>query len=190
MPQELPSIGAALARMQHLSATLDPQDGVACFNRMYLRATRAFDKSLTDGSFRDPEVMEALGAHFAGLYLQAVDAELKGDHVHPSWAPLFAARHDATLPRIRFALSGMITHINHDLPLAVVAVCRRCGITPNSKPFRADYLQMNRVLAQLEPEIRASFSATTSDTAVAAAIIRTWSRYALSALRSIAWVTS
>jgi hypothetical protein len=190
MPPSLPGIDAAIARMQDLSATLDPRDGVACFNNMYLRVTRAFAESLTDGTFRDPQLMEALGTHFASLYLEAVDADARGDLVAPSWAPLFAARHDTSVPQIRFALAGMITHINHDLPLSVAAICQRYGTSPSSSSLRADYRQMNRLLAHLEPEIRASLSQTVVRADAAEATIRACSRFAVSALRGLAWLTS
>ena len=40
-----------------------------------------------------------------------------------AWQPLFERRADPGIEPIQFALAGMNAHINHDLPLAVVATC-------------------------------------------------------------------
>src|SRR5271166_1223174 len=62
----------------------------------------------------------------------------------------------AILP-IQFALAGMNAHIEHDLPLAVIATCAARGCAPDSPGVHADYEKINDVLASVEEEIRRGF---------------------------------
>jgi hypothetical protein len=51
----------------------------------------------------------------------------------------------------------MNAHIEHDLPLAVVATCRSRGVTLRRRSVRQDYELVNDLLAEAESEIRRSF---------------------------------
>ncbi|WP_166028993.1 DUF5995 family protein [Streptomyces chilikensis] len=190
MPQGLQNLSTAIAQMRRIATMLDPDDGVACFNRMYLQVTTAFANSLASGHFHDPHFMETLGTNFADLYLKAVEADQEGRPVHPSWAPLFDARHDATIPAIRFAMAGMITHINHDLPLALVTTCQKHGANLASASIRADFLRINQVLYQLEPDIRSAVSRAPAHPGPKEAIKQVMARWSIAGLRNIAWSTS
>lgn len=139
-------------------------DGVAVFNRMYLTVTEGIAALLgADGgdaaghpprTFRDPVVMADLDVRFAGLWLDAHDADAAGRRVAPPWRPLFELRAAGCLP-VQYAIAGMNTHIEHDLPVAVVATCRAHGLEPED--VRADYAAVNDVLARVESRVRRSF---------------------------------
>jgi hypothetical protein len=87
---ELPaSIDEAIARMRQIDAALDPRDGIACFNHMYLKVTELVKQNITEGTFSDGPFLERMDVIFAGLYLRNVDAADAGRPVDPAWAPLF-----------------------------------------------------------------------------------------------------
>ncbi|GAA2740913.1 DUF5995 family protein [Terrabacter aerolatus] len=147
------SVDAVVARMQQIDGSLAPDDGVGDFNRMYLRVTELVRDHLVTGYFTDPAFVERLDLVFAGLYLDAVDAAAPD----PSWAPLFDVRREPGRVPIQFALAGMNAHINHDLPVAVVATCRQLGLTPDSPGVADDYQRVNELLAGVQEEVRRSF---------------------------------
>ena len=112
-----------------IDAELPTDDGVAVFNRMYLTVTERIAAVIADPpvdatTFRDPETMTELDVRFANLWLAAYDADAARRAVPPAWRPLFQARADGRLP-VQYAVAGMNTHIEHDLPIAVVGTCRR-----------------------------------------------------------------
>lgn len=144
--------------MRKIQRGLSPGDGVAVFNAMYLRVTEQVAADLEAGTtFADPEFMSELDVRFAGLWIEAYDAAEAGAKVPPAWAPLFEERHTRGVFPIQYALAGMNAHIENDLPLAVVATCRRRGVTPGRGSVRRDYEAVNDLLAGVEAEIRRSF---------------------------------
>ena len=58
---------------------------------------------------------------------------------------------------VQFALAGMNAHIEHDLPVAVVATCESRGTDPTSPGVREDHESVNDLLAEVEGGIRRSF---------------------------------
>jgi hypothetical protein len=176
--------------MEQLQAGLDPQDGVAAFNRMYLEVTKLVRDNLSAGFFGDPVAMAKLDVVFAGLYLNAVDAP---DRSTPkAWAPLFDQRERAHVESIQFALAGMNAHINHDLPLAVVLTCEQLGINPTSQPFADDYEKVTTLLCQVEEQVRQSYLsgiALRADREVSGVVtlIGNWS---IGAARKAAWANA
>jgi len=58
---------------------------------------------------------------------------------------------------IQFALAGMNSHIEHDLPVAVIRTCRQLGTSPERVEVHADYEAVNRLLAASESTVRRSF---------------------------------
>jgi hypothetical protein len=142
-------------RMREIDADLPRRDGIAVFNRVYLRVTELVRERLTDGFFDDPAFMERLDVAFAQLYLDAVDADRAGREPPPAWAPLLDARRRRGLVSIQFALAGMNAHINCDLAIAVVTTCGRA----RREPLRiaADYERVNDLLASVVRPIRQSF---------------------------------
>lgn len=145
--------------MREIDAALPAADGVAVFNRIYLRVTERIAAIIAlpgdeAARFRDAQVMADLDVRFAHLWLRAFDADAARRGVPPPWRPLFESRHGGRLP-VQYAIAGMNSHIEHDLPIAVVDTCRARGLTPAD--VRPDYEAVNDVLAQVEAPIRRSF---------------------------------
>ncbi|OBI67149.1 DUF5995 family protein [Mycobacterium sp. E796] len=149
------SVADVVARMRAIAAQLPSDDGAEVFNGVYLRVTEMMaDRLATKGVFHDDAFVTELDVRFAGYWFDAYDA---AGAKPKAWAPLFAARDTKGILPIQFALAGMNAHIEHDLPLAVIATCaaRRCS--PDSAGVHADYETINDVLASVEAEIRRSF---------------------------------
>lgn len=147
-----------LARMHAIDAALPAEDGVACFNRMYLQVTESVRSQVDTGDFADPEFMARLDVVFANLYFDAVNALSVSEDDQPvAWRPLLRLRDDGEIQPLQFALAGMNVHINHDLPLAVVATCLERSTAPTDGAHHADYEKVNTILDRLEPGIRQSF---------------------------------
>jgi hypothetical protein len=98
-------------------------DGRLAFHNTYLRTTEAVAGALRDGVFADPEWVDRWDVAFARLYLDALDADRRGEPVPEPWAVAFgAAAAQPDLPAVRHILLGMNAHINYDLPQALLAV--------------------------------------------------------------------
>ncbi len=153
-------VGEVVDRLREISLALPEGDGAAVFNRIYLSVTERIAIELESGStFRDKAFMAELDVRFAGLWFAAHDAAVAGNKVPSAWAPLFEERSTPGILDIQYALAGMNAHIEHDLPLAVVATCRSRGVTPRRRSVREDYEAVNDILALAESEIRRSFLA-------------------------------
>ncbi|WP_107773684.1 DUF5995 family protein [Nocardioides sediminis] len=154
------TVDEVIARMQEIDADLPAGDGVRVFNRMYLTVTERIAATLTDPgnphgtSFRNGPAMAELDVRFANLWLEAYDADAAGRQVTRAWRPIFEARRGGRLP-VQYAIAGMNTHIEHDLPVAVVDTCRALGLDPGD--LHDDYEAVNDVLAQVESGVRRSF---------------------------------
>lgn len=176
--------------MQAVDDALAASDGVAVFNHVYLRVTQLVLERLSGGSFHDDAFMAELDVRFAGLWFGAYDAP--AGVVPHAWAPLFEQRATAGLLPIQFALAGMNAHIEHDLPLAVVATCAARGRTPSSPGVHEDYETVNDLLAGVEAEIRRSFltdvaRAADDSLAPVAHLVSSWN---IDKAREIAWVST
>jgi hypothetical protein len=156
-PPPVTSVTEAIARMELIDATAPAGDGVASFNRMYLEVTQEVDKDLGQQFFADPVFMTRLDVTFANLYFGAVDAAGSPSAVPLAWRPLFERRGEAGIEPIQFALAGMNAHINHDLPIAVVATCTELGTTPAAGSHLADFQKVDRLLDAAEQSVRQSF---------------------------------
>lgn len=151
-------ISGVLERMAALDRTLAPTDGVAHFNRLYFRVTEAVLGAMRDATFKDAQWLEHLDVVFANLFFDAVRADAGGNPIPPAWAPLFEHRARAGSHPIQFALAGMNAHINHDLPLAVVATCREKGCSPDDdSPQHQDFTTANEILRATQAEVKAWF---------------------------------
>lgn len=145
--------------MEAIAAGLPAADGVAAFNHLYLAVTRDVGSAVAGAVFADLGYMTALDLAFAGLYFAAVDADAAAEKPARCWAPLFAARHDARIAPIQFALAGMNAHINHDLPVALVQTCAARGVEPTlGCPQHTDYESINAVLGEVEVRIKAEYA--------------------------------
>jgi hypothetical protein len=153
------TVDEVIARMREIDEELSTHDGVAVFNRMYLTVTERIAAILAGPgadptTFRDAQTMAELDVGFANLWLRAYDADAARRTVPPAWRPLFEARGGGRVP-VQYAVAGMNSHIEHDLPIAVVDTCRAHGLEPED--LHADYEAVNEVLAQVESPVRRSF---------------------------------
>jgi len=142
------AVAIVIERLREIDRALPASDGVAIFNAVYLRVTEQIAAELETGStFQDVEFMTELDVRFAELWLAAHDTAVAGGKIPSAWGPLFEERSTAGLFDIQFALAGMNAHIEHDLPLAVVATCRSRGVTPRRRSVRQDYEAIIGLLA-------------------------------------------
>lgn len=179
--------------MRSIEAVLPATDGVASFNRMYLEVTEDVGERVKAGYFDDPTFVSRLDVVFANLYFAAVDSLSGPASGYPAaWRPLLEARRTPGIEAVQFALAGMNAHINHDLPLAVVATCAEFGTAPDEGSHHADYTKVDALLDAAEQSVRESFEAPIErdiDRHLAAVedLIANWS---IDAARDVAWDTS
>ena len=153
------SVDDVIAGLRAIDAELPGDDGAAVFNRMYLSVTERIaailaERDAEETTFQDPVTMGRLDVHFAEFWLTAYDAAAAHRTVPPAWRPLFDARGGGRLP-VQYAIAGMNTHIEHDLPIAVVDICEAGRLEPEA--IHSDYEAVNGVLAQVESVIRRGF---------------------------------
>lgn len=193
MNEPVSTVQQVIGRLQAIDAELSPEDGAAVFNRMYLTVTEQVAARLqTPGLFRHPDFMTQLDVAFAAMWLAAYDSAAAGSQVPKAWAPLFEGRHEAALLPIQFALAGMNAHIENDLPLAVVDTCRAAGVDLNDPDVHADYQAINRVLADVEAEMRHSFLTGVAAQLDAALepVVHLVSCWDVEKARDAAWITA
>jgi hypothetical protein len=152
-------IDAVAAHMEAIAAPLDPGDGVARFNELYLAVTRAVALDTGADTFEAPGFISRLDVVFADLYFAAIDDSLAGRPVPKAWAPLFEKRHAKGIAPLQFAIAGMNAHINHDLALALVATSKEMGISlDRDSPQHRDYVVVDAVLQRVQDEIKERFT--------------------------------
>ena len=186
------SVAGAIARMEAIGASLPADDGLGCFNRMYLEVTRQVDSSLSAGFFADPAFMTQLDITFANLYFEAVDAADNPPAVPLAWQPLIEQRAHPGIEPIQFALAGMNAHINHDLPLALTGTCTTLATSPSAGTHQADYQKVDRLLDAAEQSVRQSFESApelAADRHLQAVcnLVGSWS---INSARDLAWNNS
>ena len=114
-------IDELIARMAAVGGPLESAgDKRRYFHATYQRTTIAVAEEISRGGFADGAWVEEWDVAFAGLYLDALEADLAGGRPSRPWATAFGA--PAGLPPLRHVLLGMNAHINYDLPQAIVAV--------------------------------------------------------------------
>ncbi len=149
-PSAPQSIGEVLAGMRAMDALFLDGDGLRWFHRLYLKVTEAVAARLAGGGFTNGTWLADLDVQFAGLYFDALRRQLSGQTAPGCWRALLDRRADAPVARIQFALAGVNAHINHDLPFAIVATCRRVGTAPrHGSTEYADYTALNATLNTL-----------------------------------------
>lgn len=156
LPGQATTVPGAIAAMEQIAASLPARDGVACFNDMYLSVTRDVGSRLGAGFFADPAFTSQLDVAFANLYFDAVNAAGDLSSVPLAWRPLVQARGHPGIEPVQFALAGMNAHINHDLPLAVVATCAALGTSPDAGAHHDDYQKVDTLLDAAEQSVRQS----------------------------------
>jgi hypothetical protein len=118
------SIDAVIARMREQLDELERRaDARTWFHQTYLRTTSAVAEEIARSGFTDNDWVEKWDVVFADLYLDALDASLRGDDVPAPWRVAFdAAASQPERPPLQHVLLGMNAHINYDLAQALVAV--------------------------------------------------------------------
>lgn len=159
-PQSPATIEDVIARMRAIDAELPTQDGVAWFNKLYLRVTERLKERSEEGGFQTPGFLERLDVVFADLYFRAYDAvEADAETAPKAWAPLFEARRKPAIAPIQFALAGMNAHINYDLPVGLVDACAQLGLKlETGTPHHADFEHVNELLVGVEQEVKQWFA--------------------------------
>ncbi|MCL7364447.1 DUF5995 family protein [Streptomyces ardesiacus] len=152
VPTAVLTVDTVLSRMRALDAALPPGDGLAVFNRVYLRVTEAVDRHIDGGRFTDPRAATALDVRFAERYLAAVDAAAEDRRPPACWRPLFQFRRHPGVRPLQFALAGVNAHIGHDLALAVVDTCRTLGCEPAD--LEDEFDRVGDLLVSLEERVR------------------------------------
>jgi hypothetical protein len=146
-PQSVPDV---IQIMQTIAATCIDGDGLKWFNWLYLQVTQAVEARLVSGEFADSNWLAELDVQFARLYFGAVKSALSGQPTAGCWEALFQRRNQTPIARIQFALAGINAHINHDLPLAIVANCRATSVAPQHGSTQYnDYTALNSTLNTL-----------------------------------------
>ena len=144
-------IDEVIERMAVLAEELrKDSDGRLAFHNTYLRTTEAVAQALRDGFFADPEWVDRWDVAFARLYLDALDADRRGEPVPEPWAVAFrAAAAQPDMPAVRHVLLGMNAHINYDLPQALLAVITDAEFgDPQVRARReADHRRIDEVLS-------------------------------------------
>ena len=152
-------IKAVEARMEAIAAPLAPEDGVACFNDLYLAVTRAVAREAGEDHYEDPAFISRLDVIFADLYFAAVKDAAAGGEIPKAWAPLFEKRATKGIAPLQFAIAGMNAHINHDLAGSLVDVMDEAGVGfDDGTPQHRDYLIVNKTLERVEGEIKARYT--------------------------------
>lgn len=188
---QLPDVPAVVAALRAVDADLAADDGVWQFNRMYLQVTELVDARISEGYFTNPIFMERLDVVFAHLYLDTLDADRTGRVLPQCWEPVLVSRRLPLAP-IQFAVAGMNAHINHDLPVALIATCEQLGLDAKSRAVRADYDKVNQILADVHEQVRRSFirsvvPAVEQELSPLLTLVGSWS---VNRARDAAWVNS
>ncbi len=153
-PDLLPAVQATpqtvadvVSIMQTIDALCIPGDGLKWFNLLYMQVTQAVEARVNANGFLDPSWMAELDVVFAGYYFRAVQTWLSGQSTPGCWQAIFSRRNLTCLARIQFALAGMNAHINHDLPQAVLDLCKSGNIEPrHSTTQYTDFTDLNSTL--------------------------------------------
>ncbi|HUK68244.1 MAG TPA: DUF5995 family protein [Streptosporangiaceae bacterium] len=151
------SVAETIARMEAIDAVTPPDDGLACFSRMYLEVTCEVNNELGQRFYADQVLTTMLDVEFANLYFDAVGAADKPATAPLAWRPLVEQRAETGIEPIQFALAGMNANINHDLPPAVVGTCTDLATPPTAGAHLADHQKVDRLLDTAEQSIRQSF---------------------------------
>lgn len=187
------SVADVVRVLDAIDRTCADGDGLKWFNRLYLGVTRAVQARVNAGGFSGPGWMATLDVRFARFYLDAIQTTLSGGvegKTPGCWQALFDRRDQAAIARIQFALAGMNAHINHDLPQAVLAVCRAGGIAPQhaSQQYN-DFTALNATLDSLIETAKAEMRLRLLGDALppVTSLEDTLAAWSISAAREAAW---
>ncbi|HWZ13582.1 MAG TPA: DUF5995 family protein [Acidobacteriaceae bacterium] len=144
------SVADVMRTMQSIDAACIDGDGLKWFNWLYLQVTQAAETRILSAGFSNPDWLAQLDVQFARLYFTALQSALDGAAAQQPpgcWRALFDRRGQVQTARIQFALAGINAHINHDLPMAIVATCEATGTVPQHGSTQYnDYTALNATL--------------------------------------------
>jgi hypothetical protein len=189
-PETIPDVVRILEAIQ---ATCADGDGLKWFNGLYLQVTQAVQARVATGGFTNPTWMATLDVRFARFYLDAIRTSLSGGTQGSTpgcWQAVFDQRNQAAIARIQFALAGMNAHINHDLPQAVMAVCRATGASPQHASSQYnDFTALNTTLDSLIDAAKAELQVRLLGDALppASRLEDTLAAWNMAAAREAAW---
>jgi hypothetical protein len=136
------------------------RDGVACFNYLYTVITDDIKSRITEGNFfRDNDFLDRFDAVFADRYFSAIrkyTAGLPDDPAPASWQLLFENRENPEISPLQFATEGVNAHVNVDLPLAVVEVCKDMDRELDEDTHH-DFQKVNDIFYEKIPQLRMHF---------------------------------
>jgi hypothetical protein len=162
--QRMRMIQAALAEeppgedLESLRELHEMKDGLACFNHLYRVITAQILTELAAGEFfHDPTFLQELDVQFARRYFTAIATYGAGHCSSRSWAVLIDRRRDPAITPMQFAVAGVNTHVNFDLPFAVVATCQKLGHSLHTDQQKHDYDRVNEVFFTKIPALRRHF---------------------------------
>jgi hypothetical protein len=187
------SIADVLATMQSIEALTTDGDGLKWFNWLYFQVTQTVEARVSTGGFNDPLFLSELDVQFAQLYFNALKNSLSNAALPDCWQALFSQRNQTALTRIQFALAGINAHINHDLPIAIVATCQIQNLAPqHSTTQYNDYTSLNSTLDSLIEQAKQTLNVrllgdVLPDVSQLENTIAAWS---VSAAREAAWNNS
>jgi len=190
----LATIGEVIQILQDLNEMLLSSDGVKWFNLLYLRVTQAVYEKPPAGGWDDPEWLNQLDITFAQLYFDALAYScIDSTKVPRAWMALFESRDNPGIERVQFALAGTNSHINHDLPLALVQTGKDLQIPPDrNSPEYSDFDKVNSILNEVMPEILKDLATgiigeVAQDTGTIGRLLAMWS---MKTARETAWTNA
>jgi Family of unknown function (DUF5995) len=184
------SIADVLATMQAIDALTVDGDGLKWFNQLYFQVTQAVEARVASGGFADAAFLSLLDVQFAQLYFNALRGFLSNTALPDCWQTLFAQRNQTALTRIQYALAGVNSHINHDLPSAIVATCAVNNLAPQHGTTQYnDYTALNSTLDSLIDEAKAVLNVRFLGDALpgASQLENTLAAWSITAARESAW---
>lgn len=184
------TVADVVSIMQTIDSHCVNGDGLKWFNLLYMQVTQAVEARVSANGFLSPSWIAALDVVFAGYYFRAIQTSLSGQATPGCWHALFARRNQTDLARIQFALAGMNAHINHDLPQAVLALCRADRIEPqHGTPEYTDFTALNSTLDGLiqQAEIDMHLRLLGDALPTVSALDDTIAAFSMSAAREAAW---
>jgi hypothetical protein len=158
----VPTVEPTLERLRATARAAD--DATGYFPAMYSSVTAAVQRRLTAGEFADPARMSDLTTTFAGLYLDAVQDATRAPRC---WRAGWAVADDPGVLIAQHLFLGINAHVNHDLPLAVVAVAERTG---DLAALRPDFDAINGLLAAAYADVVQTLDRVARWTSEAAAL--------------------
>ncbi|MGA3012030.1 MAG: DUF5995 family protein [Terracidiphilus sp.] len=187
------TIADVIQIFETIEAACADGDGLKWFNGLYLQVTQAVEARVNAANFVNPVWIAALDVRFARFYLGAIQSALSGGSQGKApgcWQALFDRRNQTDIARIQFAMAGMNAHINHDLPQAVLDICKTTGVPPQhgTAPYN-DFTALNTTLDSLIDAAKAALNVRLLGDALPAAsrLEDTLAAWSMADAREAAW---